>query len=129
MFGLALIGAGPDPSGMSCTDIIKGYEKNVLLASPEGGRSAKHRKNSAARVEELKPFYDDCVAGSTDAGQAREDQATIDAIYGQPSPDGPYPLTAPIRRPVVSSGIGTGPMIALGVIAALGVVYFLKKGK
>lgn len=123
MFGLANLAAGPDPSTMPCIDIIGGYEKNLLMSTPEGGRSAKHQKNSRTRVDELQPYYDKCI-GQAGAGiQDEDDQAVIDKIYDQPG----NPLVR--TQPVVSAGIGIGPMIALGVIAALGVTYFLTKGK
>ena len=126
MFGLANLAAGPDPSTMPCIDIIGGYEKNLLMSTPEGGRSAKHQKNSRTRVDELQPYYDKCVAGSAGGGEPDMDtQALIDKIYD------PDQLSSPLVRqqPLVSSGIGMGPMIALGVIAALGVAYFLTKSK
>ena len=126
---LAGLGAGPDPRGMTCEAIIKGYEKNTLLASPEGGRSAKHRKNSAVRVKELQPFYDKCIGGTAAPGAiAEEDQAVIDQLYDGGSTRLPPAMSGAVRyrQP---AGIGTGTLIALAVGGGLLLTFLLVRKK
>lgn len=114
------LGAGPDPAGMTCDRIIKGYEKNKLLASPEGGRSKKHRKNSAVRVKELESFYTKCVEGSAPGGSKQidlEQQVAIDRIF-ETGGAGPATASSVFARGPVRQDHTVG-WIALGVGALL----------
>ena len=127
MFGL---GAGPDPRSMSCQDIIRGFEKNQLLASPEGGRSAKHRGQSQDRVDELQSYYDRCVEGrgtETQEQQQIEVQAAIDRLYEGPGATYNYGPGGPPR--VAARPDRTTLWITLGVGGALAVAWFAMRRK
>lgn len=123
-----MLGA-PNPSTMTCDEIIKGYEKNLLLSTPEGGRSKNHRKQHAKRVKELQTFYDDCVAGKGSADQQAQQleiQQAVDMVYdtyGQPA----TMSTAYQQQP--TSGIPAWLVLILGVGTALAVVYTVTKKK
>lgn len=119
MFGF--MGAGPDPRGMSCEKIIKGYKLNQELAKSRGG---KHAKNSEIRVKELKPYYDQCTA--TQAArpveeQAQEIQAIYDKIYGDSGTLLPGSSLAPAPKALVNyqsilliAAIGLGAILYFG---------------
>lgn len=79
---LGLLGKGPDPRGMSCPAVIKGYKTNQRLAK-ERGKS--HQKQHLDRVKELQARYNECTEEQATAPieqQAEEIQAVYDQIYG-----------------------------------------------
>jgi hypothetical protein len=121
-----MLGA-PDPASMSCDEIIKGYEKNLLLGSPEGGRSKNHQKQHRKRAKKLEPFYNDCVTGvasKTAQQQQLEVQQAVDMVYDQ---YGQQPMSMAYQRPVSAPMPSTWIVLTLGVGAALAVVYFMTK--
>lgn len=125
MFGF--FGAGPDPAGMTCAEIIKGYETNQRLAKE---RSPKHRKQHEARVKELKPFYERCTAEQAAAPileQGQEMQAVIDQIYDSGAPASAVRGTLPTMS-MTTSGGGGGALIDFNkilLVAGMGVGVFL----
>lgn len=139
-----MFGAGPDPAGMTCDKIIKGYELNKLLASKEGGRSAKHRKNSAKRVEELQSFYDRCLEKEAVGGDTSSiigDEVTIPSGTTTPmEPIGngtPYPQVPNRGGPVTGSSVsrysgrssGFGGLAIIGLLIGGAGAYLLARGK
>jgi len=126
MFGF--LAAGPNPALMSCEDIIKGYKKNKDLAET---RSPKHRQQHLTRVQELKPYYENCIAQQGAApvvSQGAEMQAVFDKIYESGGAPGTGPLamsataTAPAASPINASsllllaGIGVGVIVLVTVM-------------
>ena len=120
MFGL--FGKGPDPAGMTCAEITKGYKLNEKLAQE---RSGQHKKNSEIRMTELKPFYQRCqeqAAVEPILSQGAEIQALIDQVYdGGGGQVGPSAMSA-----TASSGetFNTKSVLMTAGFIAIGLAVF-----
>ena len=124
MFGF--FGAGPDPATMTCAEIVKGYKLNQRLSQE---RSGTHAKNSADRVQQLKPFYDRCqeqVAVDPILKQGQEMQSLIDQVYngdgGGGAQAGPSAMSATFARS--GETFNTKSVLMTAGFVALGLVVF-----
>jgi len=124
LFGLA---AGPDPAGMSCGEIERGYKKNQELAKT---RSGQHRQNSLNRVKELEPFMGRCLQTGLPFEEQRDSQAILDKIYENGGNAGlrTAPIPPALSRVVYPQSSGTAPIgLAVGLVAAGALIWFVMR--
>jgi len=124
---LGCLGAGPDPHGMSCEQIKKGYETNLALSKSRS--SAKARKNSADRVTELEPYYKNCgftpgagaTPGATPMPMPTPDGGGGGGGGGMLVPDGGGGFRPPVQAGISVNWGRVGTVVGVGVV---GLVLF-----
>lgn len=120
MFGF--FAAAPDPAGMTCEAIIKGYKLNQRMAQE---RSGQHKNDAEKRVTELTPFYKSCqeqAAVNPVLQQGKDVQSIINQAYGDGSP-GPVAMSSTFSSP--GDVFNTGTVLMFAGVAALGLVVFV----